>query len=65
MINNAGLYAPESKYGIKNGFEYVYMVNYLGAFILTEQLHPLIKQNNGRVINLGSDASKSMVACAF
>lgn len=54
LVNNAGLMTTELKQ-TQDGFEKQIGVNYLGHFLLTMKLLPVIKQSDaGRIINLAS-----------
>lgn len=56
LINNAGVMrVPPSS--TENGFEKHLGVNYIGHFLLTQKLLPLMEKCHGRVINLSSVAS--------
>jgi len=54
LVNNAGIMTPNLEVTIE-GFEKQFGVNYLGPFLLTLKLLPLIKKaEQGRIINLSS-----------
>lgn len=54
LINNAGLSGDTYKL-TTDGFEEIYQTNYLGPFLLTELLLPLLKKSApSRIINTGS-----------
>ncbi len=59
LMNNAGVMT--TPYGLtKDGFEQQFGVNYLGHFVLTAKLFPVIKTTNGaRIINISSNAHKT------
>ena len=57
LINNAGVMMSE-KHLTEEGFEKVFMVNYLGHFLLTNLLLPELEKNNGRVVNVASTMHK-------
>ena len=59
LINNAG--AEFSRRGVTmDGFENSMGVNYLGPFLLSERLHPILRQSApSRIINLSSGLHKS------
>jgi NAD(P)-dependent dehydrogenase (short-subunit alcohol dehydrogenase family) len=57
LINNAGGIFPEREL-TKDGFEMTFAVNYLGHFLLTQTLMPLLEKGQARIINLSSDAYK-------
>ena len=58
LINNAGIMMPPFSL-TKDGFESQFATNYLGHFLLTKLLFPLIKNTpNARVISLSSLAHK-------
>merc|ERR1711871_537321 len=63
LINNAGMSGLDShgqphSHQTEDGFEEVFQVNYLGHFLLTELLLPLLRQNHGfspsRIVNTAS-----------
>jgi NAD(P)-dependent dehydrogenase (short-subunit alcohol dehydrogenase family) len=59
LINNAGTFSMKRE-ETRDGFENTMGVNYLGPFLLTNLLLPVIKTTpNARIINLGSDAHYS------
>lgn len=59
LINNAGTFNMKRE-ETKDGFEKTMGVNYLGPFLLTNLLLPVIKATpNARILNLGSDAHYS------
>lgn len=54
LVNNAGMMTPELEATV-DGFEKQFGVNYLGPFLWTMKLLPLVKKaEQGRVINLAS-----------
>lgn len=56
LINNAGVFSMK-RVETPKGFEHTVAVNYLGHFLLTCLLLPVIKQTPGaRIINVSSDA---------
>jgi NAD(P)-dependent dehydrogenase (short-subunit alcohol dehydrogenase family) len=56
LINNAGIFSP-ARIVTGDGFEATYQVNYLSQFYLTHLLLDALKQSNqGRIINLSSNA---------
>jgi len=56
LINNAGIYCTNRE-ETKDGFEKTIGVNFLGPFLLTHLLLPVLKQTPGaRIINLSSNA---------
>lgn len=56
LINNAGLFA-QSKQLTEDGFEQQFGVNYLGHFLLTQRLLPVLQQApKARIIHLSSIA---------
>ncbi|XP_022913007.2 retinol dehydrogenase 12-like [Onthophagus taurus] len=59
LINNAGIVFHPFKW-TSEGFELTLATNYLGPFLLTHMLLPLLKKSdNGRIINLTSVAHSS------
>lgn len=59
LINNAGIMAPPFKI-TKDGFESQFQVNYLGHFLLTKKLLPLMQKTAGsRIISLSSKAHEN------
>jgi len=63
LINNAGLMLPVKGMQTKQGFEIHFGVNYLGHYLLTTLLHPLLVKSGtpfrpSRVINVSSDGHK-------
>ena len=56
LINNAGALPTQQQF-TEDGFELQFGVNYLGHFLLTHQLLPLLQQaDNARIIHLSSIA---------
>lgn len=56
LVNNAGLYLPNRQV-TPDGFEYMFAVNHLAAFLLTRLLEePLVKDGGGRVVTVSSGA---------
>lgn len=56
LINNAGLFAQKKGF-TQDGFEQQFGVNYLGHFLFTQRLLPVLKQApTGRIIHLASIA---------
>lgn len=53
LINNAGVFHLP-KIINDDGNELTFSINYLGAFILIEGLKDLIKNNDGKIVNVGS-----------
>jgi NAD(P)-dependent dehydrogenase (short-subunit alcohol dehydrogenase family) len=58
LINNAGSAFTEKEF-TKDGFEMTFAVNHLGHFLLTENLMPLLKKGQARIINVSSEAHRS------
>ena len=59
LINNAGVIKRECELSV-DGYEMTYAVNYLGVFMLTNALLPLLKNApKARIINLSSELYKS------
>ncbi|TFF37351.1 SDR family oxidoreductase [Mucilaginibacter psychrotolerans] len=57
LINNAGgIFAQRQV--TRDGFEMTFAVNYLGHFLLTHLLMPLLEKGQARVINVSSDAHR-------
>jgi len=57
LVNNAGLSGSGNFVVTEDGFEQVYQANYLGPFLLTELLLPLLKKSTpARIVNTGSAA---------
>lgn len=59
LINNAGIMTPPKRIVTKDGFELQFETNYLGHFVLTGQLLPLLVKAKGRVISLSSVAARN------
>jgi NAD(P)-dependent dehydrogenase (short-subunit alcohol dehydrogenase family) len=60
LINNAAVMAPPGRRTTDDGFELQFGTNYLGHFVLTEQLLPLLRgSDSARVVTLSSIASRS------
>ncbi len=58
LINNAGVFTMEKGRTV-DGFEFTMGINFLGTFLLTNLLLPHIKKaDNGRIVNVTSDAYK-------
>lgn len=58
LINNAGSAFLKKEF-TKDGFEMTFAVNHLGHFLLTENLMPLLKKGQARIINVSSEAHRS------
>ncbi len=60
LINNAGVFnSPVAK--TKDGFDIRFVVNYFAPYLLTNQLLPLLEQQNSpRIINLSSAAQSTI-----
>ncbi|MCM4156839.1 oxidoreductase [Gramella sp. AN32] len=59
LVNNAGLMIPPYQ-KTEDGFESQFGVNYLGHFLLTQKLFPLLKKSgNSRIVSLSSIAHKN------
>lgn len=60
LINNAGILNNPSSLPAKtnDGFDRVYQVNFLSNHLLIQELLPLLRHSNARVINVASIASK-------
>lgn len=59
LINNAGVMNPSTRMETVDGFELQFGTNYLGHFLLTAGLLPLLKQGkNPRVVTLSSVAAR-------
>lgn len=59
LINNAGIMEPPERGTSKDGFEMQFAVNYLGHFVLTEELLPLLRKSDApRVVTLSSIAAR-------
>jgi NAD(P)-dependent dehydrogenase (short-subunit alcohol dehydrogenase family) len=59
LINNAGAIFAKRQTTV-DGFERTLAVNYLGPFLLTHELLPLLKSNaSSRIINVGSGTASS------
>lgn len=60
LINNAGIMTPPASV-VKSGFESQFGVNYLGHFLLTSKLYPLLKETaNSRIVTVTSLAYLSV-----
>jgi NAD(P)-dependent dehydrogenase (short-subunit alcohol dehydrogenase family) len=60
LINNAGLMEPPTRGTSADGFEMQFAVNYLGHFVLTAELLPLLhKADSPRVVTLSSIAARA------
>jgi NAD(P)-dependent dehydrogenase (short-subunit alcohol dehydrogenase family) len=57
LINNAGGIFAERALS-KDGFELTFTSNYLGHFLLTNLLMPLLQKGQARIINVSSEAHK-------
>lgn len=49
----------------EEGFERVFVVNYLGHFLLTNLLLPELERSNGRVVNVASTMHKLLTHYDF
>jgi len=59
LINNAGIMEPPEREISKDGFEMQFAVNYLGHFVLTAEVLPLLRQSDApRVVTLSSIAAR-------
>ena len=59
LVNNAGV-LPVRRQETKDGLEMAFGVNYMGHFLLTQSLMPLLKSaKNARIVILGSVAYKT------
>ncbi|CAD6557089.1 SDR family oxidoreductase [Paraburkholderia metrosideri] len=66
LINNAGVMTPPKRQTTSDGFELQFGTNYLGHFVLTERLLPLLRVGRApRVVNLSSIAHKNGAAIHF
>lgn len=66
LINNAGVMTPPTRQTTPDGFELQFGTNYLGHFVLTERLLPLLRAGHDtRVVNLSSIAHKNGAAIHF
>lgn len=62
LLNNAGAINSERKLS-KDGLELTFAVNHLAHFLLTRELRPLLEKTPGaRIVNVASEASKSLFA---
>ncbi|GAB1602601.1 hypothetical protein Ahia01_000539700 [Argonauta hians] len=60
LVNNAGL-AWEGKLTTKQGFNHIFGTNYIGPFLLTHILTPLLKKSApSRIINVSSISHRSV-----
>lgn len=65
LINNAGIIVEKREETIE-GFERTFATNYLGHFLLTNLLLPLLnKSEAGRIISISSDAHKQCAGLDF
>lgn len=53
LVNNAGIYHLDPLMN-DNGFERTLCTNYLGAYILTRKILPIIEENKGKIIDQNS-----------
>ena len=59
LVNNAGVMAPPQRQETEDGFELQFGTNYLGHFVLTQQLLPLLtKGRSPRVVTVSSIAAR-------
>jgi len=59
LINNAGTFQSKRRLSV-DGFELTFAVNYLGPFLLTNLLLPVLKQSpSGRIVNVSSGLHKT------
>jgi len=59
LINNAGIFGdPDKRTTTEDGFEYVFGVNHLGHFLLTNLLLQKVIDCKGRIVNLSSGLQK-------
>jgi NAD(P)-dependent dehydrogenase (short-subunit alcohol dehydrogenase family) len=59
LINNAGLMEPPERLTSADGYEMQFAVNYLGHFVLTAELLPLLRESEApRVVTLSSIAAR-------
>jgi len=57
LVNNGGMAGLEIRCNAKQGYENTLSVNYLGHYLLTQNLMPLIKKSSaGRIVNVASAA---------
>jgi NAD(P)-dependent dehydrogenase (short-subunit alcohol dehydrogenase family) len=60
LINNAGVMALPRRQTTADGFEMQFGTNYLGHFVLTARLVPLLRRASGpRVVNVSSLAHRT------
>jgi NAD(P)-dependent dehydrogenase (short-subunit alcohol dehydrogenase family) len=60
LINNAGVMALPRRQTTADGFEMQFGTNYLGHFVLTARLMPLLRRTSGpRVVNVSSLAHRA------
>ena len=64
LINNAGVMMSQ-RHLTEEGFERVFVVNYLGHFLLTNLLLPELERSNGRVVNVASTMHKLLTHYDF
>lgn len=63
LINNAGIGSGEAstRQTSRDGYELLFQVNYLSAFLLTQQLLPLLSQSSpARIVNVASGAQQAI-----
>ncbi|WP_459617485.1 oxidoreductase [Bordetella sp. 2513F-2] len=66
LINNAGIMEPPERGTSKDGVEMQFAVNYLGHFVLTKELLPLLQESDSpRVVTLSSIAARLGAAIHF
>ncbi|MDV2482538.1 SDR family NAD(P)-dependent oxidoreductase [Methanoculleus sp. Wushi-C6] len=62
LVNNAGVFMPERKTA-SDGIEMTFAVNYLGGFLLTHELLPLLSASApARIVNVASITHRSVQA---
>jgi len=62
LINNAGVGGGPKRKTTKDGFEFLFGVNHLGHFLLTNLLLDKLKETKGRIVNVSTTLHKDEMA---